>query len=248
MMAECFPNPAKKYFKIIPILFTFILLLPGLLFASQHQVLRVVDGDTIVINYHGKTEKVRLLCVNTPESVHPDKKQNVPMGKVASDYAKKRLSGKLLDLEFEGKLRGRYGRLLAYVIVDGQNFNLELVRQGLSPYYTKYGLSQKYDKEFREAERYARNHKLNIWGDSGLSQKYLRLKSKWGQKRSQTDTSVVTAVQKKEWKYVASKKSKVFHIPDCKWAQKIKPENLVGFKSREEAVESGRRPCKSCRP
>jgi len=88
------------------------------------------------------------------------------------------------DLEFEGAFRGRYGRLLAYVIVDGVNFNLELVRQGLSPYYMKYGLSQKYDKEFRETEKYARKHQLNIWGDPELTKKYLRLKSKWGKHKN----------------------------------------------------------------
>jgi len=143
-------------------------------------VIRIVDGDTIVVNYKGKPEKVRLLRVNTPESVHPDKKQNIPMGKVASDYTKKRLKGKCIDLEFEGELRGRYGRLLAYVIVDGVNFNLELVRQGLSPYYTKYGLSEKYDSEFRDAEKYARKQGLGIWENPELTKKYLRLKSKWG--------------------------------------------------------------------
>jgi micrococcal nuclease len=47
------------------------------------------------------------------------------MGKAVSGYAKKRLEGKYVDLEFEGAFRGRYGRLLAYVIVDGVNFNLE---------------------------------------------------------------------------------------------------------------------------
>jgi len=96
--------------------------------------------------------------------------------------------GKYVDLEFEGPIRGRYGRLLAYVFVDEVNFNLELVRQGLSPYYIKYGLSQKYDQEFREAERYARKHELNIWGDPGLTQKYLKLKSKWGQYRSKVSS------------------------------------------------------------
>ncbi len=237
----------EKTYKIILLFIIFLLLLPALSSAGQYGVIRVVDGDTIVINYKGKPEKVRLLCVNTPESVHPDKKQNIPMGKVASDYAKKRLKGKYADLEFEGSLRGRYGRLLAYVFFDGINFNLELVRQGFSPYYTKYGLSQKYDEEFREAERYARKHKLNIWGDPALTQKYLRLKSKWGQHRSRISTPTGT-VQTKDWKYVASKKSKVFHHPDCKWAKKISSKNLMGFNTREEAIKSGRRPCKSCRP
>jgi micrococcal nuclease len=158
------------------------LTLPILALAGQYKVTRVVDGDTIVINYNGKYEKVRLLCVDTPESVHPDKKQNIPMGKVASKYAQKKLTGKYVNLEFEiKKLRGYYGRLLAYVFVDGQNLNLDLIRQGLSPYYTKYGKSQKYDSEFRAAEKQARKEKLNIWGDPELTKKYLRLKSKWGQ-------------------------------------------------------------------
>ena len=152
---------------------------------DQYQVLRVVDGDTIVIDYQGRSEKVRLLCVDTPESVHPDAKQNIPMGSVASQYTKDRLSGQYVGLEFEGdRIRGNYGRLLAYVIVGASNFNLELIRKGLSPYYTKYGHSQRYDAEFRTAEKEARDETLGIWGDPELTQKYLRLKSKWGQAAS----------------------------------------------------------------
>jgi len=237
----------KKLQKIIPFLITSLFLLSTLSLAAQHRVIRIVDGDTIVVDDQGKHEKVRLLCVNTPESVHPDKKQNIPMGKVASNYAKERFKGKYVDLEFEGPIRGRYGRLLAYVFVDGVNFNLELVREGLSPYYTKYGLSQKYDKEFREAEQYAQKQKLNIWGDPELTQKYLRLKSKWGQYKSTVSSSPAT-IQTKEWKYVASKNSNVFHRPECKWAKRISPKNLIGFKSREEAIRNGRRPCRSCKP
>jgi len=49
-------------------------------------------------------------------------------------------------------------------------------------------------------------------------------------------------------RFVASKNSKVFHKPQCKWAQKIKPENLVIYNSRNEAVNAGKRPCKYCKP
>lgn len=51
-----------------------------------------------------------------------------------------------------------------------------------------------------------------------------------------------------EYKYVASKNSKVFHNPECQWAEKIRPENLVGYNSRDEAIRAGRRPCKTCNP
>jgi len=226
---------------------TFLLILSTLSLAAQHKVIRVVDGDTIVVDYKGKYEKVRLLCVNTPESVHPDKKQNTFMGKVASDYTQEMLEGKHIDLEFEGPRRGNYGRLLAYVFVDGKNFNLELVETGLSPYYTKYGLSQKYDKEFRDAERYARDHKLNIWENYELTQKYLRLKSKWGQQKTQV-RAPPAITQPSDWNYVASRNSKVFHRPDCVYVKRILLKNLIRFSTREEAISSGRRPCKVCKP
>jgi hypothetical protein len=51
-----------------------------------------------------------------------------------------------------------------------------------------------------------------------------------------------------EYKYVASKSSKVFHKPDCIWARRIKPENLVYYSSRDEAINAGKRPCKQCNP
>ena len=239
----------KLNHRIIPFLITFLLALPALASSEKYKVVRVVDGDTIVIDYQGKHEKVRLLCVNTPESVHRDKKQNVPMGKVASNYAKDRLKGKYVDLEFEGPFRGRYGRLLAYVLVDGQNFNVELVSQGLSAYYTKYGLSQKYDQEFRKAEKYARKHKLNIWGDPELSQKYLRLKSKWGQHRPSTGSiGVQKSTQADTGAYIGNARSNKFHRPDCRWAKKIAPANRVSFKSRQEAIDRGYVPCKVCKP
>lgn len=51
-----------------------------------------------------------------------------------------------------------------------------------------------------------------------------------------------------EYKYVASKNSKVFHKPDCSSAKRIKPENLTGYNNRNEALKAGKRPCKRCKP
>lgn len=51
-----------------------------------------------------------------------------------------------------------------------------------------------------------------------------------------------------KYKYVASKNSKVFHKADCRWAQRIKPTNLVTFSTREQAIQAGKRPCKQCKP
>jgi len=52
----------------------------------------------------------------------------------------------------------------------------------------------------------------------------------------------------KDAKFVASQNSKVFHCLDCKWVQNIDAENLIYFKTRQEAIDTGRRACKSCEP
>jgi len=51
-----------------------------------------------------------------------------------------------------------------------------------------------------------------------------------------------------EYNYIASKSSEVFHKSDCRWAQNISQENLVVYSSREEAIKTGKRPCKTCNP
>jgi len=73
---------------------------------------------------------------------------------------------------------------------------------------------------------------------------------------SETDSLTATEKQTKPsaksavagYGYVASKNSKVFHKPGCRWATRIKPENLVGYSSKDEAVKAGKRPCKQCKP
>ena len=50
------------------------------------------------------------------------------------------------------------------------------------------------------------------------------------------------------YKYIASKNSEVFHKPKCSSAKRIKPENLVGYNSKEEVIKAGKRPCKWCKP
>jgi len=51
-----------------------------------------------------------------------------------------------------------------------------------------------------------------------------------------------------EYEYVASQNSQVFHKPDCRWAKKISPQNLLGYDTREQAIEAGKKPCRWCKP
>ncbi|HWS44922.1 MAG TPA: thermonuclease family protein [Acidimicrobiia bacterium] len=93
-------------------------------------VTRVVDGDTIVVAIRGRSEKVRILGANTPETVDPRKPVEC-FGPQASAYTHRRLApGTRVSLETDAQMRDAYGRLLAYVYVGGARFDDELLRQG----------------------------------------------------------------------------------------------------------------------
>jgi micrococcal nuclease len=95
-------------------------------------VVHVVDGDTLVAAFAGgRTETVRVLGIDTPETVDPRKPVQC-FGPEASAYAKTRLTGRRVRLEFDVERRDRYGRLLAYVILDGERYEDDLLRRGLA--------------------------------------------------------------------------------------------------------------------
>ncbi len=127
-------------------------------------VTHVVDGDTIDVDMNGKTERIRLIGIDTPETVDPRKPVQC-FGKEASDETKKMLSGKQIRLESDPTQddRDKYGRLLRYVFLqDGTNYNQWLIDQGYAHEYT-YHIPYKYQAEFKAAERAARDSNLGLW-------------------------------------------------------------------------------------
>ena len=152
---------------------TIIILLIGILYYGidefaggdlygPYQVLKVVDGDTIVLDIGGTEERVRLIGIDTPESVHPDKERNVPYGKIASEYTKSMLEGKEVEIELDVEERDRYGRMLAYVYLDGEMFNKALLREGHAMVST-YPPNVKYVEEFTALQEKARNEGKGLW-------------------------------------------------------------------------------------
>jgi micrococcal nuclease len=92
-------------------------------------VTRDIDGDTAIVDVGGRKETVRFLAIDTPET-HDPRKPVQCYGPEAAAYTKSRLTGKTVQLETDVETRDKYGRLLAYVILDGQRFNDELLRLG----------------------------------------------------------------------------------------------------------------------
>ena len=130
--------------------------------ASKYEkavVKRVVDGDTLLL---ANDKRVRLIGVNTPETVKP----NSPVeayGKEASEYTKKMLTGKTVYLEKDAGDTDKYGRLLRYVYTeDGKMFNEVLVQEGYAQVMT-IPPNVKYQERFVEAQRQAREGKKGLW-------------------------------------------------------------------------------------
>lgn len=137
--------------------------------ASETQgirVVRVIDGDTIVLDIDGSDTRVRVIGLDTPETVDPREKLEC-FGEAASAKAREMLEGTFVRLEedaSQGKY-DKYGRLLAYVyLADGTLFNEYMIREGYGHEYT-YRIPYKYQTQFKTAERDARENKRGLWAD-----------------------------------------------------------------------------------
>ena len=147
--------------KKIIVLFLTFLLVGGIVLAEElRTVIRVVDGDTIILN---NGERVRLIGVDTPETVHPQKPVEY-YGKEASAFTKRMCEGKKVRLEYDWQKKDRYNRTLAYVYLeDGTFLNAEIIKQGYGHAYTRFPF--KYLEEFRAYEREAREGEVGLWGE-----------------------------------------------------------------------------------
>jgi len=130
------------------------------------QVTRVIDGDTLEVQIDGSVTKIRLIGVDTPETVHPNKPVQY-FGKEASAFTRRMAEGKQVTLEFDQASaatghRDKYGRLLAYVFLeDGTLLNAEIIRQGYGHAYTRFPFARM--EEFRALEREAREAGRGLW-------------------------------------------------------------------------------------
>jgi micrococcal nuclease len=127
-------------------------------------VTRIVDGDTIVVKVNGADEKVRLIGINTPETVDPRKPVEC-FGKEASNRTKQLLPvGTAVTLVSDVEPRDKYNRTLSYVYRSSDNafVNLALVADGYARMYT-FPPNVAHVDEFRAAEKAARSANRGLW-------------------------------------------------------------------------------------
>ena len=139
---------------------------PALAQTSQSvTVERVVDGDTIEVNPTlSWTEDVRLLGVDTPETVDPNEPVE-PYGPEASTFTKQQLEGERVTLIFDQEKTDQYRRTLAYVRISSQSetFNETLLRQGYAQLYV-VPPNDRFEARFSQAQDQARQAQRGIWG------------------------------------------------------------------------------------
>ena len=185
------------------------------------QVDYVIDGDTLIL---AGREKIRFLGINTPEirKSHGGMTQGVeqPWGRDAANYLKRLLTGREVTLEFDGEKTGKYGRLLAYVILNGENVNLRLVQLGYAR-FNDYGEKLKYDDQFTKAESRARVRNLGLWEGKG------RFKA--------------------PVYYLAGKDGEYYHKADCPRLKEIPSQDRFRV-IEKEAVKLDLKPCPVCLP
>lgn len=135
------------------------------LFMHAVEVTNVVDGDTIDVIDNGETKRIRLLNVNTPETVDPDKPVECG-GTEASTWLKNYLPiGTRVKLDYDKEFQDSYGRDLAAVYKDGVLVDAEIARQGLGAAMS-VGTNVKHLDEVQKAQAEAESKNIGLYSPS----------------------------------------------------------------------------------
>jgi len=144
---------------------------------GRGRVIRIVDGDTLSVKYHGRKECIRLIGIDTPE-IRIDKRAEkhaarsskdigtiTRMGKEATCFVKTLIKpGDPVLIEFDRQPSYKYGRLLGYVyLANKKMLNEEIVKAGYASLMT-YPPNVKYQDRFLRAYREARQNNRGLWG------------------------------------------------------------------------------------
>jgi micrococcal nuclease len=208
--------------------------------SSSHDRLRVkvidvVDGDTIKVEAEGKSETVRFLLVDTPESVHPNKPVQ-PFSKEASRFTEEMLLGSDVELELGIGERDKYGRLLAYVYADGKSVQEALLEKGLARVAYVFEPNTKYVDEYETIQKQAQKEAVGIWS----MENYVQDDGFNAEDKGVSSSDSSTKGPDSECRIkgnVNSSGEKIYHIESGRYYKITKPEEW--FCSEQEAIDAG---------
>lgn len=226
--------------------------------ANLYSVLSVTDGGTIRIDYNGTSTPVRLIGIDTTETV--DERTTVQcFGQEASDYLKTTLAGKQVSIEADPTQsdRDKYDRLLRYVYLDGKDVGLQIIANGYGHEYT-YNVPYQKQSEYKTAEKNAEKNNLGLWSPStcnGDTTKPADSEPEPTKGSTSTQTPTPTPEQTSNPQTaeclikgnISSKGEKIYHVPGQQYYDVTKITPSKGeryFCTEEEAVAAGWRKSK----
>ena len=138
--------------------------------STTSRVIKVVDGDTVTVETNGVRETIRIIGINTPETVDPRKPVEC-FGQEASARAHELLDNQTVTLETDATQgeRDKYDRLLRYVFLqNGSDFGKQMISEGYAYEYT-YSTPYKYQQDYKTSQSDAENAKRGLWADGACS-------------------------------------------------------------------------------
>lgn len=127
------------------------------------ELVKTIDGDTIKIKYEGKEQNVRYLLIDTPETNHPQLGKQ-PFGDKAKERNIELMNSGKLEIEFDiGERIDKYGRLLAYIYVDGVSIQEKLLEEGLARVAYVYPPNTRHLDAYEKAQERAKKAGIGIW-------------------------------------------------------------------------------------
>ncbi len=132
------------------------------------ELVRTIDGDTIKVKYEGEERNIRYLLIDTPEIDHKNPENTEPFAMEATERNDELLKSGNVTIEFdEGDHEDKYGRLLAYIYVDGKSVQQTLLEEGYARVAYVFEPNTKYIDDFNEAASKAKDAKEGVWEKEG---------------------------------------------------------------------------------
>lgn len=131
------------------------------------ELVRTIDGDTIKVIYEGEEVNVRYLLIDTPEIDHKEPSNTEPFARAATDRNDELLKSGDVTIEFDVDKEDQYGRLLAYIYVDGKSVQETLLEEGYARVAYVFEPNTKYVDQFNEAANKAKAAKIGVWERDG---------------------------------------------------------------------------------
>lgn len=241
----------KPLFRTLSLTGLFVVLLPLAHAASdmqQARVLRVIDGDTVQVKLGGKTEKVRIIGIDTPETVDPRKPVQC-FGKEASAKMKKLLTRKNVTLEKNpAEDRDKYKRLLRYISLKGEDIGAKMIQEGYAFSYKQFPHPRL--EAYNALELQAKEAKKGLWG-AKCNTAGSTAQSSASSVRSSSFSSIQSSVSGSCTikGNINSSKERIYHVEGCGSYNQTVIDTSAGekwFCSEAEAQAAGWRKALNC--